>query len=228
MHRHTLPRAAGVLAVLSAALLAGGCSSGTTHARNGVDDASPALPDFAAAARLAEQAYAKETAGRRDLSKGKTDSAEKKFNEAIDLYRQSIAESRSLPYVWNNLGVLYMESQNYIAAAEAFRNAADLDVNDPRPLENLGTLYHRVGRDTEALRYFSDALTRDPYWLPALRGTARCALRLPSGTGLSDEELLNRVERALMVERDAQWRAVFERAQVRLHGKLAATPSTRS
>ena len=225
MHRPTMTRAAAVLALL-AVLGAGGCGS-TASSRDTAADTGPALPDYGAAARLAEQAYAKEMAARRDLEKERFESAEKKFNEAIELYRQSIAQSRSLPFVWNNLGVLYMDAQNYVPAAEAFRNAADLDPNDPRPLENLGTLYHRVGRDAEALRYFGEALARDPSWLPALRGTVRCALRLPTGTGVSDEELLSRVERALMIERDAEWRAVFERAQVRLQGKLAASASAR-
>lgn len=146
-------------------------------------------------ARQAEQAEAK----------GKT-------GDAIDLYKRSLRLNPNVAAVWNNLGVIFIEQEDYMDAVSALQYAADLDQSDPRPVENLGNAYHLSGHDQDAMRYYLESLQRDPNWLPSLRGLARTATRLNA----TDSSLLGHMNRALMLEKDPRWRELFERERIRL------------
>lgn len=133
--------------------------------------------------------------------------------EAIELYRRSIGRSEKLYGAWNNLGVLLMEDENLLDAAEAFRMASELQPNDARPMENLGHVWLRAGWPEEALKYFNRALARDPNWLPALRGAAVASDLLY----LTDEDAVERARRGRMRETDPKWQVFFEEHQRRLN-----------
>lgn len=144
---------------------------------------------------------------------------------AIELGRQAVTLQPSLGAAWNNLGISLMETQQNLDAVQAFVRAAELLPADPKPYENLGLLYMRVGWSEDALRYYGLALERDPYSLPALRGGVAAA----KGLLRSEPEGLERCKRGLLVEKDPAWRRLFDTERVRINAELAErTKSLRS
>jgi len=192
-------RAACVLAGLCAAALPGckGRGDGTAVIH---DDSALRLSE---ARRLAGQAQQEQKAGHTD--------------KAITLYQKSLEQSRDLFFVWNNLGLLLMEKENYSDAAEMFKSAADLAPEDPRPFYNIGLIYQRAVYDEKALEYFLKSLDRDPKYLPALRGAIVSTKRLD----YADEPGLTRVRTALLIETDPQWRKIFQTEQLRIEGTMS-------
>jgi tetratricopeptide (TPR) repeat protein len=154
------------------------------------------------AVRLAEQAERAMQRGRKD--------------EAIALYRQSIEASPDLALAWHNLGVLLMEQRNYIDAVEAFKAAADLAPQDPRPYYMIGVAYDHQGWAEPSLSYFIRSLERSPNYIPALRGSVRAAKRLDR----ADRASLERARRALAVEPENTWRHIHQREALRIEGVL--------
>src|SRR3954466_4762997 len=98
--------AAGLLAAVLAA--AAGCE--TAPKVTTIHDTS--VVRQAEARRLAEGAQKEQAAGNNE--------------KAIQLYRQAVGASPELGFAWNNLGLLYMEKDNYLDAVEMFQNAADV------------------------------------------------------------------------------------------------------
>jgi len=181
-------------AVLLVLIAAAGCAA----RKNEVVFVDPGPARLIEAKRLAEQAERAQKAGRTD--------------EAIELYRQSLEQSQDLFHVWNNLGMLLLQKDNYLDAAEAFHAAANLAPKDPRPMYNVGVVYQRRAHDRQALDFFVKALERDPRYLPALRGAVATGKSLM----LTDEAALLRVRTAVMLESDPQWRRLMEMEQFRL------------
>lgn len=122
-------------------------------------------------------------------------------DKAASLYKQAVSEYREFPQAWTNLGVLMMNRDQYLQAAEAFSTAAELDATDPRPLYNLGLLYDRRGYMREARGYYERAIERDENFLPALRGVIRADSLLNEGS----MQTLQWIERALMLEQESKW-----------------------
>lgn len=198
MHRRR-----SIQSVLMAALLAAACVSPTACTiPQSSRGPGASLARQGEAAKLATQA---EKALR-----------DQKYEKAEEYGRQAIGLAPDLAGAWNNLGVALMEQQKYMDAAQAFKRAGDLTPTDPTPYENLGLVYYRAGFDTEALRWYTEALNRDPNWLPALRGAVACAQRLKK----ADEATLERCNRGLMLEQDDKWRETFERQKLRIEADL--------
>jgi tetratricopeptide (TPR) repeat protein len=126
--------------------------------------------------------------------------------KAIERYRQAVKAYPDFPAAWNNMGVLLLREGRFREAAEAFLAAGDRAPSDPRPLYNLGLSWDRAGYLVDALDHYSEALNRDPNYLPALRGAVRAERRL----GRANAKTLERIRTALMSEDDAQWREYFE------------------
>jgi tetratricopeptide (TPR) repeat protein len=187
-------------ALVAAALLAG-CNSGSkSKTVTIIDDSAVRASE---AKDLAAQAQ-------REAKAGNTD-------KAIDLYQKSLERSHDLFYVWNDLGVLLMEKENYTDAAEMFKSAADLATGDPRPYYNLGLIYQKAVYDEKALEYFVKSLERDGKFLPSLRGSVIAAKRLD----VTDEAALQRVRTSLLLENDPQWRKIMQTEELRIEGSLA-------
>lgn len=168
---------------LAALLASAGCSK----------KISVGLPPGLAEDEARRLALARELAAEAQRTKDPSKAAEK--------YKDAVREYREFPSAWTNLGVLMMNDQQYLQAAEAFSTAAELDANDPRPLYNLGLLYDRRGYLREARGYYEKALERDDNFLPALRGVIRADSLLSEGSA----QTLRWLERALMLERDRKW-----------------------
>ncbi|GAB4553092.1 MAG: hypothetical protein Tsb0013_15540 [Phycisphaerales bacterium] len=188
-------------ALACAGTLVGGCaSSGST----GSDQTAEAFAQqraerLARAQRLAERAES-------------TDDLEKKLEhlrEAVRLFDQHSA-------YWNNLGQALAESDDYASAGEAFALAAQLDPTDPRPPYNHGALYVRRYYYQEALPFFERALERDPNYLNAIRGMIHTRVVLRE----FDEDLVDLLNRAVILEHDERWLAYFQRQRVAVRAEL--------
>lgn len=133
-----------------------------------------------------------------------------KTDKAIGLYREAVQVEPRLFMAWNNLGVLYMEKQNYVEAGLALKSAADLAPTDPVPVENLALAYYRAGYADKALEFYLQAIDRAPNRPDGYRGAYQSSERL----GLKDKAALQRVQKALLVETDPKWRGIYERKRV--------------
>jgi len=140
-----------------------------------------------------------------------------KIDEAIELYRKSLAANDQISGVWTNLGLAMRDKQNFVDAAKAFQRAAELSPQDPRPSAYLGVLYLERNWNREALDNFETALTRDPMNIDALRGSVQASQRLAK----RDERTLELVKKLLMVETDPKWLREMELRKVSLENELA-------
>jgi tetratricopeptide (TPR) repeat protein len=139
---------------------------------------------------------------------------------AIELGRKALTLRPDLKGAWTNLGLALMHrghDTDFIDAAQAFKKDADLLPGDERPYQNLGVLYHDRGFSDEALRYFTMALERNPNSLESLRGAIGSAKLLRR----SDDQGLDRINRALMMETDPDWRKIDELEKLRVQQDLA-------
>jgi tetratricopeptide (TPR) repeat protein len=182
-------------------------SSLTGCGRSGRSDNEHILKDNHAAElgearRLAAEAQAEQHAGHSD--------------RAVQLYQQSLQQSQELGLVWNNLGLLMMERDNYLDAADMFQTAADLMPESAEPLYNLGLIYSRRGYDEKAMGYYEKALVRQSSHPASLRAAVLACKQLDR----ADEPSLARVRRALLVEKDPRWRRLEESEQFRIEGAL--------
>jgi tetratricopeptide (TPR) repeat protein len=182
---------AGALAVLA------GCRA---HQRAAA--ASPAPQRLEEANRLGKRALAAYKAGNRD--------------RALELFKESLALSQELQWVWHDVGVLLIEREEYVDAKIAFERAAELDPTDPRPLGHIGLIYSTTSWEQKALDYYLQALDRDPNWVPALRGSIRAVKML----NIADEAALDRVRTAIAIDRDPEWLPLYERELTRIDGVL--------
>jgi tetratricopeptide (TPR) repeat protein len=134
---------------------------------------------------------------------------------AIELYRQALETDPDAPAQWwNNLGALLLSRHppDYVNAATAFKAAAALDLDDPRPRINLGMVYYEAAHGNEALDAFEEALALDPGNLDALRAAVRSQRQLKR----TDQASLDRAKQGLLIESDPVWREIFLREKIRL------------
>jgi len=137
--------------------------------------------------------------------------------KAIKAYKKALQTYQEQPAAWNNMGVLLMDEDQFVQAAEAFKQAAQLSPSDPRPLYNLGIVWDKRGYVREARRFYSNALDRDASYLPALRAGIRADSILQEGS----DETLEWLERALMLERDTKWQHWMKLQRVRIEQQLS-------
>lgn len=138
--------------------------------------------------------------------------------EAIAKYRAALTTYREFPAAWNNLGVVLMDEGRFLEAGECFAAASELAPLDPRPTYNLGLTWDRAGYMEEALRYYNRALERDARYLPALRGSIRTERLMGAG----DNQTLERLKAALLLEQDPRWREWLELQRLRLESEIRA------
>jgi tetratricopeptide (TPR) repeat protein len=178
-----------------------GCSSTPARVQTPTH-APPRSSEADAKIRLADQAAAK----------GDSDTA-------VTLYREAIVLDRDRYVAWNNLGVELMNRGDYLDAVAALKVASDLSPRDPRPVANIGLAYQQMGWANDALEYYEQALHRDETFLDALRGFALAEELLGRGSLQS----LEQIKRALMVEKDQEWRTFFERRKFRVEALLRSS-----
>jgi tetratricopeptide (TPR) repeat protein len=138
------------------------------------------------------------------------------YEQAAELYRQSLELKNDIGAVWVNYGVCLMEIGDMLPARDAFIRAGDLIPSDPTPYENLGTLYLNRGHAEKALEFYSVSLERDPYWLPSLRGAIIATRNLRAGSPVA----LERIERAILVEKDPKFLFMMQNERTRVQAVI--------
>lgn len=192
----------------AAALIAAGL--GACQRRNAstvvIPDHGPA--QYAEALRLAEEAEKAREAGNLD--------------KAIQLYNQSLGSSQEIAIVWHNYGMLLVNKGDKVNAVEMLKRAAELDIDNPSPYYNIGLIYADNGQPEKGLQFFRKAIERDSRHLPSLRGVAKMSRRLQA----ADEESLEWMKLALLLETDQEWRKLFEEEKLRIDGALQSQGRT--
>lgn len=190
----------GAAALVAIATLAG-CGSGS-HSDTGATTIAPPISNDAEVRALVRDAERANDAGNID--------------KASELYRRALSLDPTVAQAWNNLGEILATQGIYDDAVSAFRNAADADLSDPRPLYNAGVIYQQRGWAHEAHDLFLLALDRDPRDLGSLRGSVRSAELL----GIADGPTLERIRLALLIERDERWLHYFQRRRSVVEAQL--------
>jgi ribosomal protein S12 methylthiotransferase accessory factor len=85
-----------------------------------------------------------------------------RYDEAIEVMVNGLAEDEERPDLHNMLGVCYFKKKDYETAIGHFKRAVDLNPASGIDYANLGVNYSRLGRTDEAVEYFTVALTLDP------------------------------------------------------------------
>lgn len=189
----------GLVVVVIVAMLVGCSGSGRPPALESPSDREARL---AAAHRAYRDGVTADKAGRLD--------------RAREHYEAALRNDPEFGPAWNNLGRIHLEQGDYVSAQQALLRAADLSLSDPRPYENLGLVYWRTQWTPEALKYYGMALERDPNSINALRGAIAASMHLNQ----VNEESLERVRRALLIETNPQWRREFEFFKIRVENEL--------
>ena len=190
---------------LSAALLllhSGACSSGQGRTTKDIEVDLPPnrLPEALAEIRKGEAA----------LNRGDLSAARQHFVAATQISPDTPAVA------WNNLGWLHLQENEYLEALSKFQTAAQLAPLDPVPQTNVGNTYHEAGYERQALDAYLVALEREPNHLDAIRGAFRSSRRL----NLMDEDALARLNHALLIETDEQWRFIMQQEKIRVENQL--------
>lgn len=85
-----------------------------------------------------------------------------RYDEAITVLNQGLAEDEERPDLHNMLGVCHFKKGDYQTAIDHFKRAVDLNPASAMDYANLGVNYSRLGKTEEAAEYFTLALTLDP------------------------------------------------------------------
>lgn len=86
----------------------------------------------------------------------------KNFSEAEGLYVKAAANSPDNVKIYNRLGVIYLEQQNYYDAKESFLQTVKLEKKNASHHSNLGLAYLGLKDYFKAAEVFKDALTLTP------------------------------------------------------------------
>ena len=69
---------------------------------------------------------------------------------------------KKMARIRNNAALRHFENKDYPAALRLFREAYELDAENPEIVNNMGYLFHILGNDQEALHYYEIALKLEP------------------------------------------------------------------
>jgi tetratricopeptide (TPR) repeat protein len=86
----------------------------------------------------------------------------KRYNDAIDAYRQAIRINPKDAGSWNNLGIVYDELKRYNDAIDAYRQAIRINPKDVSAWTNLGATYFVSGNRSAALDAVWELRRLDP------------------------------------------------------------------
>lgn len=81
---------------------------------------------------------------------------------AIDKYREVIKMAPHLAGAYNNLGMLYINEEDYADAAEALKRCYELDPGMESAAAMLGMSYYQLRRSAEARPFLVAAVSKDP------------------------------------------------------------------
>lgn len=85
-----------------------------------------------------------------------------KYDKAIEILHQGLAEDEERPDIHNTLGVCYFKTGQYETAIGYFHRAVALNPSSGIDYANLGVNYHKIGKKDSAIEFLSLALSLDP------------------------------------------------------------------
>jgi Tfp pilus assembly protein PilF len=146
------------------------------------------------------------------------------LDRAAELYRQAIEADNELAVLWNDLGIVLLEQENYPGAVDAFGQALALDRNDVRPVFNLAKTYQTIGWAKEANDFYEDALEIAPRHIGATRGLVQTSAVI----GRADGTVLDAARNGQLI--DSDYRDYYERQITRIEfdmpgGRRTSRPS---
>ena len=94
---------------------------------------------------------------------------EKEYDKAIALLNSVIEKEQRLPAPYINLAMAYRYKDNDKQAEEYLMKALDIDLAHPVANNELGLLYRKLGRFDDARKAYTNALTKNPDYLPVIK-----------------------------------------------------------
>lgn len=88
--------------------------------------------------------------------------SERKYDEAIDAYKQAISIAPEQIYVWNNLGNLCLKINRNDEAMLAFQKALKHNTKDPIAWSGLGEVYYKIGYIDDSISAYRKAIEYAP------------------------------------------------------------------
>ncbi len=140
---------------------------------------------------------------------------------AKGFFQRAIAADAYFGPAYNNMGIVYLDEENYFEAARCFDQAVHLMPNDPAPRIHLGIVYENAGQFQNALEQFSQALVLSPGSMDALEAVTRVQVRLENVDDKTVEHLRIIASRGS----DATWQSWATRVLIRL-GDAGPPPSS--
>jgi tetratricopeptide (TPR) repeat protein len=107
------------------------------------------------------------------LNEGNTFYSEGKFSSAKTAFQKALELNPAQPAIYNNLGLLYLDSARYDSAADLFQKAITLDGNYAIGYKNLGNVYLDKGDPRNAIVWYQKATSVDPSYTGAFELMAR-------------------------------------------------------
>ncbi|MBY0308525.1 MAG: tetratricopeptide repeat protein [Phycisphaerales bacterium] len=196
----TTLRSAAIAAAATLAPLISGCSHTPSQPQSGIE----ALEQRRA---QAQRAY----------EKGQELTLVGQYDDAINVYKESVTLDPRNMLAWYYLGVICNHQRRYAEAVEAWRIAADLTPSDPRAYFALGLQYQDLGLLPDAAQCYDRALERDANYLPALKK----AVEVDQLQETYTDTTLERIHRALLQETDPKWVDFLRLMQLRTKERVA-------
>ena len=99
-----------------------------------------------------------------DLFNKATELAEQgQLDEALALFQALLKTDSNNATIWNNIGIIQFRQGKYLAAVNAFGQAADINPQFTNALFNKSLSLVNLGRDIEALRTLDKVLKLNPH-----------------------------------------------------------------
>ncbi|MBE5876940.1 MAG: tetratricopeptide repeat protein [Lachnospiraceae bacterium] len=87
---------------------------------------------------------------------------EKKYTDAIAAYRKALEYDMSVSFIWNNLGLCYLHTDDIKEAFDALSNAIMYDAYNMQAYANMANYFLTYGQPQAALHYVQKALELAP------------------------------------------------------------------
>jgi Tfp pilus assembly protein PilF len=174
-------------------VLPGGCSNDHRKAKQG----------------LIEEMAQQQAARRESMELYKQAMSEydaKNFHRAHNLLRQSVEVYGRNASAWLALGIVEYEKDNLFEAAHAVSQALRLEPGRFEVHYNMGLIYETAVKYSQAIVSYNKALQIAPDEPAVMENLIRCYMK----TGQQREEILQLIDRALLLEPRLQWREWLE------------------
>jgi len=97
---------------------------------------------------------------------------EKKYDDAIMLLKGVVGQSDQFSAPFINLGIAYARKEDYKNAETNLSKAREINPKHPVALNELGLVYRKTGRYTEARALYEELIKLYPDYLPAKKNLA--------------------------------------------------------